>query len=38
MTDEEMAKMRERSRQMWEQKYNADENAEKFVKMLAEIS
>ena len=38
MTDEEMAKMRERSRQMWEQKYNADENAEKFVKMLAENS
>lgn len=38
MTEEETGKMRARSRALWERKYNADENAEKFVKMLAEIN
>ena len=38
MSDEETAKMCARSRTLWEQKYNAVENAEKFVRMLMEIS
>lgn len=38
MSDEETVKMRDRSRTLWEQKYNADENAEKFVRMLMETS
>lgn len=38
MPDEEMVKMRANARALWEQKYNADENAEKFVRMLKEIN
>lgn len=38
MSDDEMKKMRERSRELWEQKYNAEENAENFVRTLREIN
>lgn len=38
MSDGETEKMRGRSRALWEQKYNADDNAEKFVRMLGEIN
>lgn len=38
MSDEEKGKMHERSRKLWKQKYNAEENAEKFVRILGEIN
>lgn len=38
MSDEETVKMHVNARVLWEQKYNADENAEKFVRMLKEIN
>lgn len=38
MPEEEMAKMHGRSRALWEEKYSAEENAEKFVEMLGEIN
>lgn len=37
MSDEEKEKMQERSREIWEQKYNAEENAEKFADVLMRI-
>lgn len=37
MSEEETQKMHERSRALWEQKYNAEENAEKFIRLLREI-
>lgn len=37
MSDEEKGKMHERSRKLWRQKYNAEENAEKFMAFLREI-
>ncbi len=38
MSDDETEKMRGRSRELWEQKYNAEENAEKFVSILGNIN
>ncbi len=38
MSEEKTQKMHERSRTLWEQKYNAGENAEKFVRSLEEIN
>lgn len=35
-SEEEMGRMRERSRELWEEKYNAEENAEQFVGFLQE--
>lgn len=37
MSDEEKEKMQERSRELWEQKYNAEENAEKFADVLMRV-
>ena len=37
-SQEERIQMRKRSRKIWEEKYNAKRNAEKFVRMLMEIS
>lgn len=38
ISEEEMCRMRKKSRELWEQKYNAEENAETFVKFLKKIN